>query len=291
MKTKNWALVLPMAAALSNCSPATTPAETKENSSISATVALSAIPDTKEVTTLDLLNYARSMLSFKKPDEFSKSFNDTALAGKNFDFHLAVNKRGDEGSINYGYDADREILTLLVLPEAGTIHRGDHDTDLDFNYIVTTHETILGKPGPMTNAYGVTKNVTPSYEFMVGVGSASGEYMGALPHTEVTADRKFVMYDIASKELKLTPEQARTVVSEMWAEVSGTFKPSEDGKILTCKESSKDATINYPYEEHWTQCVYSARISHVRIVSKAFGVLAEWPETGKDALTGKYLRN
>jgi len=230
------------------------------------------LPATGNITRENLVAFAHAKMAHRPADQFSKAFDDSALEGRTFELRLPIAR--DETSANFSYDAEKEQLTLSLLPEAASLHRDEDTYGPDFHYLTISNEQRYGDPTPMANAYGVTKAVTPVFTIRIGVGSLEGEYMGAAPVTKIGDIR---LYDLATKTLAMAPDQARSATAGLTMTIRGVVRKPASGHIVECYESSKKATLSYNYEEHWKQCVISSTITSIEVVSPSAGVLASWP--------------
>lgn len=232
------------------------------------------------VTAANLAAYAYAKLAFIPKDEFSKDFDDTPLAGRAFKLQIPVVSNKDSSSVSYSYDADKEELTISLLPEAPSLHREDGARGSEYSYLIFKSDKTIGAPQDMANAFGMTKPVTPVFTTLFGVGSYGNDAMGAVP-------RHMDMYSLAQKVIRMAPDQARAATASMYVEISGKVRKSTEGRIIECEETEKKATLDYNYEEHWKQCVISSKIDRIVVTSPSAGTIAVWPSKG-DRTPGKY---
>lgn len=273
------------AAALTGCSNSEPSGDT-DAVATSTDIAALALPNPNDpVSIMGLTAMAQAKLAFKPADEFSKDYDDSFLEGKTFSLRLPVTSANDadKGSASYLYDADKEDFRLSFLPENPILNYPSGASPEEFDYILTADEATSGAPVEMSNAFGTTVKVHPLKRLHVGIGSIGKDYMGAIPYS-----RDVHTYDLAFKNIKLSPDEARAATREIWMEVSGTLKRSSEGELLKCVETEKPATVSSPFQVSWQMCVFSAKIDRVSIVSKSAGLLAQWPIAKDDKTPGKY---
>ncbi|MBP2158900.1 MULTISPECIES: hypothetical protein [Asticcacaulis] len=274
-----------IAAVLSGCSKPQTADDADTSVTASALAALTTPNPNDPVSIVGLTTIAEAKLAFKPADEFSKGYDDSFLEGKTFTFRLPVTSANDadKSSASYLYDADKEDFRLSFSPENPILNYPSGSSPEEFDYILTAYEATSGAPIEMSNAFGATVKVHPLKRLHVGVGSIGKDYMGAIPYS-----KDIHMYDLALKNIKLSPDEARAATREIWMEVSGTLKRSSEGELLKCVETEKPATVSNPFQVSWQMCVFSAKIDSVSIVSKSAGLLAQWPIRKDDKTPGKY---
>ncbi|RDK01181.1 hypothetical protein [Paraburkholderia lacunae] len=217
-----------------------------------------------------IANYLYAAMDFKRPDEFSKGFNDAALVGRHFEIEIPSDKPGKRGPTYY-YDPDKEQLTLIVRPAYGSYEGGDNSLD----YLTFVQETSYGAPKLASNAFKVTKEVTPVSYRVIGIGAVAGTYMGVFPKDSLSTKETIIYRDL-TKTLKLDPRAAKTAVEGLTMKVEGTVAKDGNGHSITCKTSTRGATLDHLYEESWHQCVLSAKLSRITVSSPNAGVLAQW---------------
>ncbi|WP_321796353.1 hypothetical protein [Burkholderia sp. BCC1988] len=217
-----------------------------------------------------IANYLHAAMDYKRPDEFSKGFNDAALVGRHFKIYIPADKEGERGP-TYDYDADKEQLTLTVRPAYSV---GSLD------YLTFVQEVSYGAPKLESNAYNVTKEVTPVSYRVIGVGAVAGMYMGVFPKDSYST-RKVIVYRDLTKTLKLSPDAAKRAVEGLTMEVEGTVTKDRNGHAIGCMASTRGATVDHLYEEDWLQCVLLVNLTRITVSSPSAGVLAQWDAAGR----------
>lgn len=217
-----------------------------------------------------LVRYANAAMQFKKSDEFTKEFDDKPLLGKKFKVELNYDKY--KSSLKYNYDAEKELLTFDISPEPNS-HRDSHPSKR-MDYIILNKQSHFEAPIPMSNFLGVTKNVTPANYNVIGIGSPENIYMGIIPKYSIAKD--IFTYKNLSKTINLPPESARKAVEGLTYEIEGVIKKPADGQIITCTHSEINATLDFPYQETWNECIISANLTRIAIKSPQLGVISEW---------------
>jgi len=217
-----------------------------------------------------IANYLHAAMDYKRPDEFSKGFNDAALVGRHFKIYIPADKEGERGP-TYSYDADKEQLTLTVRPAYSV-------SSLD--YLTFVREVSYGAPKLESNAYNVTKEVTPVSYRVIGIGAVAGTYMGVFPKDSYSTKDAIVYRDL-TKTLKLSPDAAKRAIEGLTMEVEGTVTKDRNGHAIGCMASTRGATVDHLYEEDWLQCVLLAKLTHITVSSPSAGVLAQWGASGR----------
>lgn len=110
---------------LVGCGPSAAPDKSPRASAREDSVDHLKLPQTGNITRENLVAFARANMAYRPADQFSKRFDDSALEGRSFELKLPIAR--DETSANFSYNADKEELTLSLLPEAASLHR-DEDT-------------------------------------------------------------------------------------------------------------------------------------------------------------------
>lgn len=222
-----------------------------------------------------IANYLHAAMDYKRADEFSKGFNDAALVGRHFKIYIPADKEGERGPTYY-YDADKEQLTLTVRPAYGNYESGVSSLD----YLTFVQEASYGAPKLESNAYNVTKEVTPVSYRVIGIGAVAGTYMGVFPKDSYST-RETIIYRDLTKTLKLSPDAAKSAVNGLTMEVEGTVTKDRNGHAIGCMASTRGATVDHLYEEDWLQCVLLVKLTHITVSSPSSGVLAQWGASGR----------
>jgi|GEM_PF-5650747 len=198
-----------------------------------------------------LIRFIRAAYQFKPADQFSPTFDDSAIRGRRFHVELIT-------SPNVRYDASRHTLTM----SQGT----EFQDGYNFVPLYSLHEEE--PPKPESNAFGVTVAVTPETEVAFGIGSA-GCKLGLFRGTYG------VCLDLA-KTLRMPGDQARAATAGLAAELDGTVVADKDGKSVHCSSAYEEPTIGSPREVHTHTCVLSVQLSKMVLRSPSFGVVAAW---------------
>lgn len=148
------------------------------------------------------------------------------------------------------------------------------------NYVRLRDDENFGTPMPMSNAYGVAKEVTPISHRIVGVGNTDAADVGVFPRIDV-GDKRIFIYSQLWKRIKLAPDAAREGVKDMAMDIEGVVTSGHDGHSIVCTHTTTDPTITLPYKETYDECVVSVKLTRIVVHSPTLGVIADWPEQGK----------
>lgn len=233
------------------------------------------LPAGDAVTDDNLVAYAKAKGDYTPRDQFDKSFDDGPLDGRRFLITRPLFGPGAFTTVTYmwSYDPQAELLKFDVDPSPSASSSGGSAPNQGLEIF---RDEKLGQPRPESNAYGVTKQVSPRTELSVAVGALHGENMGVLPvdHTyDFMKDR--VLYTKLHKEVKLPPDQARAATATLRAEISGVVRKAASGHTIECSDLHISATLGSPTEEDVRKCVINVKISRIAFSSKV-GALAEW---------------
>jgi len=222
-----------------------------------------------------LTKYLHAAMDYRRPDEFDKGFNDAALVGRRFKVSIPYEKGRRNPS--YYYNPSKEEFSVSLYPDS-SYGTGQEVPALE--YLTLAREESYGQPTLKSNAFNVTKEVTPVSYRVLGIGTVGGAYMGVLgKFPESTKD--VTVYRTISKTIKLTPDAARTAVQSLMMDVEGTILKNNAGHAIYCRQSARSATLDHPYEESWNQCVLSVKLSQITVSSPSTGVIAQWGVAGK----------
>jgi hypothetical protein len=221
------------------------------------------------VTAANLIAYSKAKLAFTPKDEFSKGFDDSALEGRHFRVRQPVS---DSGAVHYGYDPEKEVLSIFISPYSTVQYRDAGGPGPDYDYFALSTDLAHGQPRKMSNAFGAEREVTSSYLTEFGVGSIGRDHMG------VPSRAEYGGYDIASRHIPMKPDEARAVTANLYVLIEGVVRKSSAGSTIDCGESQTSPTLNYPSELHWKGCVVSAKIERIQVISPKAGVLLALPK-------------
>lgn len=222
-----------------------------------------------------IANYLHAAMDYKRPDQFSKGFNDAPLVGRHFKIYIPSDKEGERGPTYY-YDTDKEQLTLTVEVASGHQAAGDFSVQ----YLTFVQESSYGASKLESNAFNVTKEVTPVSYRVIGIGALAGTYIGLFPN-EPESMKSEHFYRALSKTLKLDPSAAKAAVEGLTMEVEGTVIKDGNGHAITCSTVTRGATMDHTLAEDWRQCVLSAKLTRITVSSPNAGVLAQWGASGR----------
>lgn len=229
-----------------------------------------ALPE-GDLSSANLEAYANAVLNYRQVDEFSPPpIDGTVLAGRSFAFEVAPDKQSIAGPY-YSYDTAAQELKLYVsLADNNHFQGQDHKPEFDylpFLYVETREGDQIG-----SNAFGFTSTFTKSDRLRIGVGSASDKHsVGIFPRST------YGSYGTLVRTVKMSPDEGRAAVAGLKMRVRGVLDidPKYE-KVVVCSQQKTTPTFDYPYEQHWKECVLSGRLSSIELVSPSAGVLATW---------------
>jgi hypothetical protein len=219
----------------------------------------------------NLVNYASAAMDFVKKDEFSPGFNETPLVGRHFKVTVPYAK--DETSLNYRYDADKQSLSVWLYPESN-LHF-DKQAYPQLNYLILQKESTVAEPVPMSNAYGVTRDVRRVHHRIFGLGGPKDLYMGVVQKDQYSS-KDFVIYKMLSKDVPLSPDAARAGVEGLAMDIEGVIVKPSGRHTINCTNETTDAKLDYAYEDTWDECVISVKLTRIVVYSPSLGVIADW---------------
>ncbi|RQG99814.1 hypothetical protein [Paraburkholderia dinghuensis] len=225
-----------------------------------------------------IANYLHAAMDYEKPDQFSKGFNDAPLVGRHFNIDIPYQKysTGDERGPTYSYDADKELLTLTVAVDSAHREADEYTTQ----YLTFFQDIRRGEPKLESNAFNVTKEVTPLAIHIFGVGALSDTYIGLFSNEDFSSKSEHY-YRPLTKTVKLKPDAAKEAVRSLTIEVEGTVTKDHSGHAIECTTMYNGATVDNPFEKDWHQCVLLAKLTHITVTSAYSGVLAQWGASGR----------
>jgi hypothetical protein len=215
--------------------------------------------------------YVHAASAAPKGDEFTKGFDDKPLGGRTFKVTVPYDKYNS--SLHYHYDSEHEKLYIDVRLDS-TFHRGD-ESNLKLNYVILTKTSNYGSPRPMSNAFGLTKNVTPVSHAVIGLGNERGTYIGVFPKDKISS-KDYIFYQGLGKEIKISPEEGRAAVAGLEMDIEGTIVAGERKHPIVCKKTESKAEIDYTYQETWDECIVSVKLTRIAVHSPKLGTIAEW---------------
>lgn len=224
-----------------------------------------------DLSSANLEAYANALLNYFQVDEFSPPPIDTAvLAGRSFVFEVEYDKRATWGP-SYSYHAKTQELALSV-SLANNNHFQGQDYKPEFDYLPFLYVETREGDEVGSNAFGATSSFAKSDRLRFGVGAASDKHsVGIFPRS------RYGSYDWLNKTVKMSPEEGRAAVVGLRMRVRGVLEiDSKYEKVVVCSRQKTTPTFDYPYEQKWKECVLSARLSSVELVSPSAGVLASW---------------
>lgn len=219
-----------------------------------------------------LVNYASAAMDFVKEDDFSPLFNDQPLVGRQFKVTVPYDQY--ESSLHYKYDVNKESLIIWMYPEDN--EHFEKQAYPELKYLILQEAGSVGSPEPMSNAFGVTKDVRRVHHRIFGLGDPKGLYMGVLTKNKYS-DKDFVIYDELSKDIPLSPDAARAGVLGLAMDIEGVVVKPAGSHVIACTNEKTDATLNYAYEDTWDECVISVKLTRIVVHSPSLGVIADWP--------------
>lgn len=219
----------------------------------------------------NMIAYAEGVSSSPQGDQFAKRFDDKPLLGHSFKVTVPYDKY--KSSLHYSYDSEQERLKIWT-SLGSTFHR-DRESDPKLDYLILTQNSVYGTAKPMSNAFGVTKAVTPVSHDVVGIGSTRDTYVG-LFRKDKYSSKDYIFYAALEKTIAIAPEPARAAVVDLEMDIEGVIVAGKNGHPVVCKHTETQATIDYLYQETWNECVILARITHIGFHSPKLGMIAEW---------------
>jgi hypothetical protein len=219
----------------------------------------------------ELVSYARGAMDYVKKDDFSPQFNEKPLVGRQF--KVTVYYSQYEASLHYKYDPEKQSLNVWLYPE--TNEHEDQHAHLEMNYLILQEESTVGEPVPMSNAYGVTRDVRKVHHRIYGIGGPKDLYMGVVPKDSFSA-KDFVIYSRLSKDIPLSPDAARAGVQGLAIDIEGVIVKPADTSAITCTNMTTPAKLDYAYEDTYDECVISVKLTRIVVHSPTLGVIADW---------------
>lgn len=223
------------------------------------------------IGTENITAYVRAASAAPKGDEFAKGFDDKPLSGRTFKVTLPYDKYNS--SLRYHYDSVHEKLYIDVRLTS-TFHRGD-ESNPKLDYLILTKTSDYGSPRPMSNAFGLTKDVTPVSHTVIGLGNKRDKYIGVFPKDKISS-KDYIFYKGLEKEIKISPAEGRAAVVGLEIDVEGTIVAAENQHPIICKKTESRAEIDYTYKENWDECVVTVKLTRVAVHSPKLGTIAEW---------------
>lgn len=216
--------------------------------------------------------YAQKSLFYEPKDEFSPpAFDDSALVDREFVIEFPPSGMPLEG-LEYRYDTKREVLRLWVSAVDADHFHGKKFRP-DFDYLPFSHvEEAKTETGQ--NAFGASGNYTASVHYRFGVGVTSDAFkLGFFKKSE------YGTYVPLEKELAISPDEGRLMAEGLKLRVRGTLRADPKyERVVACTKDQTTPTFDYPYLENWSECVLSADLHTIEIVSPSAGVLASWTQ-------------
>jgi hypothetical protein len=218
-----------------------------------------------EIGEENMIAYAMGVAIAPKNDQFQKPFDDKVLVGRSFKVTLPYTV-GDS-ALNYKYDADREKLRIWASISSAGVH-GMH-------YLILRQNTVFGTPQEMSNAFGITKAVTPVSYTTFGLGGDVGTEIGTFPKSQLSS-KSYIEYDHLEKSISINPELGRLAVLNLAMDVEGRVETGPNGHPISCNHSEEVAKMDYLYQKVWDVCIIRAKITGVTIHSPKLGVIGDW---------------
>jgi hypothetical protein len=218
-----------------------------------------------------MIAYVHAASAPRKDDEFAKGFDDKPLIGHAFKATVPYDKYNS--SLHYHYDADHEKLYIEVRLDSTYHHGNESYPRLD--YVILTETSDYGSPRPMSNAFGLTKDVTPVSHSVIGLGNERDTYIGVFPKDKVSSE-DYIFYRGLSKEIKVGPEEGRAAVAGLEMDIEGIVVAGERKHPIICKKTESKAEIDYTYQETWDECIVSVKLTRIEVHSPKLGTIAEW---------------
>ncbi|PIL39196.1 hypothetical protein [Massilia psychrophila] len=218
-----------------------------------------------------MVAYAQAASIPPKDDQFTKRFDDKPLLGRLFKVTVPYDKYNN--SLHYSYDTEHEKLKIWAKLDS-TYHRS-HELDPKLDFLILQHTGIYGAAQPMSNAYGLTKAVTPVQHTIVGLGNKRATYVGLFQKDKYSS-KDYIFYKNLTKEISISPEEARVAVIGLEMDIEGVIVAGENKHPIVCKNTKEKAKIDYLYEETWDECVILVKLTKIAFHSPKLGSIAEW---------------
>lgn len=220
----------------------------------------------------NLLAYAREASKpLPKDDQFVKRFNDKPLLGRTFKVTVPYSEYNS--SLHYQYNAEREKLHIWT--SLNSSYHDEVELDPKVDYVILQQDSVYGQPRPMSNAFGLTKDVTPVAYTTVGLGSLRDTYVGVFPKGNYS-QRDYIFYRNLDKEIAISPEEGRKAVRGLAMDLEGEVVGKYENHPILCKHTVTKAKIDYAYEQTWDECIILIRFTRIAIHSPKLGLIAEW---------------
>ena len=131
------------------------------------------------------------------------------------------------------------------------------------------------QPKQMSNAFGVTMDVTQSTVWSIGVETTSG-YAGIIPIDDLSSTRNQKTYGFLTTTIKMPGDQARHAVSGMNLIIEGVVQKSKSGDTVECSERTTEPKIDQPSETTIRTCLIQSSFKRIAFVTKDGKALKEW---------------
>jgi hypothetical protein len=272
---KKWIACCTMLSSLAACNqPDQNAAASSLDNAADALVNAQPLPEKLldgTLTSAGLIAFVHAFQSYKPKDQFSPQQQDqSAVIGRKFHVVIPVASQADNGL--WSYDTDKKALSFWFEPFDPANSTSNPST---VRLIPIDRQQDVGETKTMQNAFGATADVTRTTDTMIGVGSEALDYMGLFPK----ADRyqKYFTYGPLKKSIPMEPDKARQLTQDISLQIDGEVRKGTNTKsAVTCDEGGQQATVDNTSPKSWKACVVSVKLTHITIVSKAGGTLAEW---------------
>lgn len=220
-----------------------------------------ALPTSGALTTQNLVAYLRARLTFRRADEFSPDFDDSALKNRSFKAVVPVTSgdTSDGAGHFYTYDLPSKRLRIVVM------HSAIEDTSGNFSdYAALDIEKVDSAPVGMSNAFGGTKTITPQDRYIFGL-RGPGNHLPLFPRGRYGETQSVEVV------VEMPPEQARAAVRGLELIFEGTIQGA--APLSACYVSHDPPEFDAIYDITWHECVVSVDLRKITVQSPSAGVL------------------
>ncbi|WP_148648488.1 hypothetical protein [Sphingobium cupriresistens] len=220
-----------------------------------------------KLTNIALGNWAKTKRDSTGGDDFTKGFDDKALAGRDFTITIPLSQGDDETAAVWRYDKEKQELLLELDME--------YTADLKGQMAVFQSAKDVRSPKQMANAFGVTVDVSQTTQWAIGVGTTSG-YAGIIPSDALASSPDQKVYGYLTTTIKMPGDQARSAVAGMRLEIDGVVQKNRSGNTVECSERTTEPKIDQPSETVIKTCLIQAKFRRIAFVTKDGKALKEW---------------
>lgn len=212
---------------------------------------------------VSLARQARVEIEARQNDQFADLPSHSEMVGKPFTVAIPVLEEGQGNSFSFVGSYDAGVLRFAI---------GGLNNTFSVRYVVVSTSRSIAH-----NAFGASVEVTSDVVDSVNMNAVDlprgeAEYFHAGPFNNIK-----VKDNVFAWQKALSGPQAKAIYVGAKALVEGQFAAQpDDGKVINCGYSVREAKISNPHEIITKYCNIGVRIVHITFLSGDGTVLKDW---------------